>query len=211
MSLPILSSPTKVVEMAKTAIFLSRVESPSSSEVGNNLSSNLEAVRTGETLPNLLKIANDTKVPTLIKNYDSAEDALRKIQVFKNHKGNLNFETASARDIKSIVYGLIQFLFLPFFLFSNGSFFLDIQSLELPFWLITYFGIYHFLVRKFFKNKDFPPLLQPLAIFCSIFLVSSTFFETNMGTAVRHRSILIMVFLTALFFFKEKTTLQEKI
>ena len=88
-----------------------------------------------------------------------------------------------------------KFIFLPAPFFNNGSIFLNLLSFEMFLWLILYtiFLITVFKSSKVIKKMDFI-ILWPF-LFLISFLTFSSLFEINLGTIIRHRSILAIAIL----------------
>ena len=100
----------------------------------------------------------------------------------------------------------IIFLFVPTPGKDNGSLFLNLQSLEFPFWLLMYMVIGASLFRNFIEKKLQLDILT-VYIFMFFFIGISSITEINIGTALRHRSILLipsMYLLTQLWPQKDK-------
>jgi len=97
------------------------------------------------------------------------------------------------QDVKQVFLSMIKVLCLPLPLVDNGSYFLNLLSLEWPIWIIAYV----LLVRNFYKviiKKDFQsPVIYSMLFFCLIYTMQSVFTETNLGTNYRHRSILLLM------------------
>ena len=91
-----------------------------------------------------------------------------------------------------------KFLFLPVPLLNNGSIFLNLISFEMFLWLILYVILLIFMFRasKVIKKMEFI-ILWPL-IFLISFLIFSSLFEINLGTIIRHRSILATAILISI-------------
>ena len=91
-----------------------------------------------------------------------------------------------------------KFLFLPVPLLNNGSIFLNLISFEMFLWLILYVILLIFMFRasKVIKKMEFV-ILWPF-IFLISFLIFSSLFEINLGTIIRHRSILATAILISI-------------
>ena len=83
------------------------------------------------------------------------------------------------------------FLFVPTLGIDNGSLFLNLQSLELPFWLLLY-GTVVFSLYRNFRVREITLDTLTVYIFILLFIGISSITEVNIGTALRHRSILIV-------------------
>jgi 4-amino-4-deoxy-L-arabinose transferase-like glycosyltransferase len=211
--LSFLTSPSKVVDVAKTSISILHLSaSPNSNPLINIGDIQVKgSSREGETLRNLLRSDGPTNIDGFLNWQRPLESFFQRVQIVGGENRSFDFAPANTKSFNSIFYGLIQFLFLPFFLFSNGSLFLDLQSFELPFWLMIYAGLFATLYKKTFAATNYRYIKQSLVVFCSLFTLASIFFETNLGTAVRHRSVLIAIFLTALVISTEKLSPKKEV
>ena len=75
---------------------------------------------------------------------------------------------------------------------DNGSLFLNIQSIETPIWLFIYglffVGLYQIIRRR--RELDYAVMMA--TIFAFEFVAISALTEINVGTALRHRSLLLI-------------------
>jgi len=103
----------------------------------------------------------------------------------------MNVEHAHLREPVSVVIRSGGFLFTPFPLIDNGSLFLDIMAFEAPFWWFVYltFGV---AVWRRFRKREFDELAFFSLIFVLVFLAFSALTEINVGTMIRHRSVLLI-------------------
>ena len=85
----------------------------------------------------------------------------------------------------------VTFLFVPTPGKDNGSLFLNLQALEFPFWLLMYMVIGASLFKNFSKRK-FQLDILTVYVFIFFFIGISSITEINIGTALRHRSILFI-------------------
>jgi hypothetical protein len=85
-----------------------------------------------------------------------------------------------------------KFLLIPFIFIENGSLFLNIQSIETPIWLFIYglffVGLYQLARRR--RDLDYAVMIATL--FALEFVAISALTEINVGTALRHRSLLLI-------------------
>jgi surface polysaccharide O-acyltransferase-like enzyme len=116
----------------------------------------------------------------------------------------LQTQPATLRDPLSIVKGAYNFLFVPVPFVDNGSFFLNAQSYESFAWYI-YYALLLVLISGFLRRKY---QLNPSSIvamyFTLGFILLSALVETNDGTSVRHRSVLLIGILIMLATFRPK-------
>lgn len=101
-------------------------------------------------------------------------------------------------DPPAIIFGAIKILLLPFPLIENGSFFLNIVSVEAPLWYLLYVIVF-LQIRGFrWRTKDNYLIFLIILVELFIFIIFSTLFEINLGTNLRHRSVLLILMLNLL-------------
>ena len=127
------------------------------------------------------------KIQSLAK---SAEVALSKEKLTNDHSSRMYVKHAHLGDPVSVVEGSGRFLFEPFPFFDNGSFFLNVLSYESFFWWFLYF-MFGLTFWQRFRNRDFDELATFLVVFVFGFIIFSAITEINVGTLVRHRSVLL--------------------
>ena len=112
-------------------------------------------------------------------------------RVVKNVEA-LSLQQAGLKHPGQIVRASLNFLFAPVIFKDNGSLFLNIQSVETPIWLFLYgiliIGLY--MILRLRRNLDYASLVATLFIF--EFIIVSALTEVNVGTAVRHRSLILI-------------------
>jgi uncharacterized membrane protein len=112
-------------------------------------------------------------------------------QVVENQK-KLSLQQAGLTKPLQVLESSAKFLLIPFIFIDNGSLFLNIQSLETPIWLFIYglffVGIYQ-LVRR---RREFDYAVMMATLFALEFVAISALTEINVGTALRHRSLLLI-------------------
>lgn len=110
---------------------------------------------------------------------------------------NNKFENGSLTNIGQLFLAVMKFLILPIPLAENGSFLINLQSLESPILYFSYL-ILLWVLYKVVKNKTpRSHLFYGLFSFACIFIVQSALIEVNLGTLVRHRSILSLIIVLA--------------
>ena len=109
----------------------------------------------------------------------------------------LSAQPASLRNPMSIFRGVFSFLFVPIPFFDNGSLFLNIQAYESFVWMLIYL-LYLNVLWRLIKGR-YELTLVPLSavLFVMGFVLQSSLIEINVGTAVRHRSVLLVATLIA--------------
>jgi len=129
-------------------------------------------------------------------------------QVEENQK-KLSLKQAGLKHPDQVVISSLKFLLVPFIFIDNGSLFLNIQSIETPVWLFIYclflLGLY-WLIRKR-REIDYAVMMATLFVF--EFVGISALAEVNVGTALRHRSILLIPILV-IWISREKKTLKSR-
>ena len=111
--------------------------------------------------------------------------------VVENQK-KLSLQQAGLKKPLQVLESSAKFLLVPFIFMDNGSLFLNIQSIETPIWLFIYglffVGLYQIIRRR--HELDYAVLMATL--FAFEFVAISALTEINVGTALRHRSLLLV-------------------
>ena len=116
----------------------------------------------------------------------------------------LQTQPASLRDPGSLLVGAYNFLFVPTPFLDNGSFFLNAQSYESFIWYF-YYLILIFLFAGLFRGRYALNLVTlSSSLFTLGFIAMSALVETNDGTSVRHRAVLLIGILVMLVTFQTK-------
>jgi hypothetical protein len=112
-------------------------------------------------------------------------------EVVRNQK-QLSLQQAGLKKPGQVLKSTAKFLLVPFIFIDNGSLFLNIQSIETPLWLFIYvlffLGLYQLVRHRW--EIDYAVAMATLFVF--EFLVISALTEINVGTALRHRSLLLI-------------------
>jgi 4-hydroxybenzoate polyprenyltransferase len=85
-----------------------------------------------------------------------------------------------------------KFLLVPFIFIDNGSLFLNIQSVETPIWLFIYGLFFVSLYQVARRRREFDYAVMIATLFALEFVAISALTEINVGTALRHRSLLLI-------------------
>ena len=112
-------------------------------------------------------------------------------QVLENQK-KLSLKQAGLKHPDQVVISSLKFLLVPFIFIDNGSLFLNIQSIETPVWLFIY-GLFLIALFQMIRNRreiDYAVMMATLFVF--EFVGISALAEVNVGTALRHRSLLLI-------------------
>ena len=111
--------------------------------------------------------------------------------VIENQK-KLSLKQAGLRHPDQMIASSLRFLFVPIIFVDNGSLFLNIQSIETPIWVFVYglffVGLYQIVRRR--HDLDYAVMMA--TIFAFEFVAISALTEINVGTALRHRSLLLI-------------------
>jgi hypothetical protein len=112
-------------------------------------------------------------------------------QVLLNQR-KLSLQQAGLKHPDQLIESSLKFLFVPFIFMDNGSLFLNAQSLETPIWIFIYclffIGLYQLVRRR--RELDYAVMVAIL--FAFEFVAISALTEINVGTALRHRSLLLI-------------------
>lgn len=96
--------------------------------------------------------------------------------------------------LKSLPINVLKYLFSPNFFDLSNSISINFSIIEFPYWIVLYILTLIFFVKSksYLLRTDLAIFLVALILF--IFLSALT--ETNLGTIIRHRSILILLIIT---------------
>jgi hypothetical protein len=110
----------------------------------------------------------------------------------KYNKSKLISERATISEPSSFPRAIYRFMFIPMIFMDNGSLFLNIQSIETPVWIFIYllFFVTIYLFLRSRRELDF--VVSTAAVFALEFILLSAMIEINVGTALRHRSLLLI-------------------
>ena len=152
----------------------------------------------------LVKQLNDNTILSNVLNRLGVLDDLIRISRDSDTDPSKNSKTtelpsASLNDLTSFLYSTLNFLFLPLPFIDNGSFFLNLQSIESPVLYFLYALVLVSLVRYAKKITSESQILVGLLLFVSLFIAQSALLEINLGTLVRHRSILVLCLILIYF------------
>ena len=127
--------------------------------------------------------------------------------VVQNQK-KLSLQQAGIKKPLQVLESGAKFLLVPFILIDNGSLFLNIQSIETPIWLFIYglffVGLYQIIRRR--RELDYAVMMATL--FAFEFVAISALTEINVGTALRHRSLLLIPILV-IWLARKKTEIKK--
>ena len=101
-------------------------------------------------------------------------------------------------DPLDLAKSMISFLILPIPTVEYGSIFLNSQSYENLIWYVLYI-LFCFWVVGYRTEKSIHNLIKSsLILFSVTFVLISGLTEVNLGTAIRHRSVLLIIILLSL-------------
>ena len=109
-----------------------------------------------------------------------------------DNQKKLSLQQAGIKKPMQVLKSSTKFLLIPFILIDNGSLFLNIQSLETPFWLFIYGLFFVGLYQMARRRREFDYAVMMATLFALEFVVISALTEINVGTALRHRSLLLI-------------------
>ena len=125
--------------------------------------------------------------------------------VVENQK-QLSLQQAGLKKPLQVLKSSAKFLLVPFIFMDNGSLFLNIQSIETPIWLFIYglffVGLYQIIRRR----REFDYAVMMATLFALEFVAISALTEINVGTALRHRSLLLIPIIVIWVARKKKPT-----
>jgi hypothetical protein len=109
-----------------------------------------------------------------------------------SQEDKLNRTPASINNPEEVFTSILKFLFIPMMFVDNGSLFLNVLSYESMFWYPVY-GFFMAAVCYLFKQRDSWNICNLTAVcFVFGFMIQSALVEINVGTAFRHRSVLLI-------------------
>jgi hypothetical protein len=111
--------------------------------------------------------------------------------VIENQK-KLSLQQAGLTKPLQVLESSAKFLIIPFIFIDNGSLFLNIQSVETPVWLFIY-GLFFVGLYQLTRHRhEFDYAVMIATLFALEFVALSALIEVNVGTALRHRSLLLI-------------------
>jgi hypothetical protein len=126
--------------------------------------------------------------------------------VVENQK-RLSLQQAGLKKPLQVLESSAKFLLVPFIFIDNGSLFLNIQSIETPVWLFIYGLFFIGLYQVIRRRCEFDYAVMMATIFAFEFVAISALTEINVGTALRHRSLLLIPILVIWVARKKKASL----
>ncbi len=117
---------------------------------------------------------------------------------FRLSREKLDYSAASFSSPSSFLIGFKRFLIDPIPFLDYGSLLIELLAFESVLWFLFYYGFLRGVVNLRGSVHRSNPVLASMILFVSIFIFVSICLETNLGTSLRHRSILIPIVLTFL-------------
>ena len=161
-----------------------QLESAASLGTGDVLSMEIKSNPSNLIVKLLVKTGLDDKFTNSGNKVDNKNQEQRR-------SSRLDLQPAGFTDLPNVVVRSLEFLFKPFPLIDNGSIFANILSLELPFWIFLYWMTFIAILSRL-RSKVFDELFIFVLSFNSVFIYFSAVTEVNVGTALRHRSVLMI-------------------
>jgi peptidoglycan/LPS O-acetylase OafA/YrhL len=125
-------------------------------------------------------------------------------QELAQNTSKLQTQPASLGDPLTLFVGVYNFLFVPIPFVDNGSFFLNLQSYESFFWYLFYLILFFLLFGLMRGRYVLNLVTASSSLFTMVFIGVSALTETNDGTSVRHRAVLLIGILVMLATFRSK-------
>lgn len=144
---------------------------------------------------------------------ETAQTSAQEVNEVLKSREKLTITPASLRDPVSLFVGVAGFVVKPFPFFDNGSFFINVLSYESIFWYPIY-GLLATIIYRMVRGRNEWDLSSATAILFIVgFLIQSALLEINVGTAYRHRSILLIgiLALCAIFYNQRDSAQKEKV
>ncbi len=154
--------------------------------------------------PILSWIAFVTGIQGIIKQKAEVSYSFADSQELSKKFIQLQREPASVKDPLSLIVGMNYFLLTPAPFMDNGSFFLNVQSYESFIWHIYYLIFIILLVGVIRGRYSLNLVTLTSTLFCLGFMAISALIETNDGTSVRHRVVLLVGILLMLATFQRR-------
>lgn len=147
-----------------------------------------------EDTPNSLisKIADALGITAKLSSISKAAVVLQTDKEVITNQKKLSLQQAGLKKPLEVIKSSVRFLLIPFIFIDNGSLFLNIQSIETPVWLFIYALFFIALFNLIRRRQEFNYAVSIATIFAFEFVAISALTEVNVGTALRHRSLLLI-------------------
>ena len=163
-----------------------------------------------EDNPNTItaRIANSLGITAKLSSISKSSIVLETDKLVSENQKKLSLQQAGLTKPLQVLESSAKFLLVPFIFMDNGSLFLNIQSIETPIWLFVYglffVGLYQIIRRR--RELDYAVMMATL--FAFEFVAISALTEINVGTALRHRSLLLIPILV-IWIARKKTEVKK--
>jgi hypothetical protein len=138
------------------------------------------------------RIASALGITTKLEAISKAAIVVETDKSIVENQKQLSLQQAGLKKPLQVLESSAKFLLVPFIFMDNGSLFLNIQSIETPIWLFIYglffLGLYQIVRRR----HEFDYAVVMATLFALEFVAISALTEINVGTALRHRSLLLI-------------------
>jgi hypothetical protein len=129
----------------------------------------------------------------------------------KINKSKLSSQRATFASLNSLPQAIYRFMFVPLIFMDNGSLFLNIQSIETPVWVFMYLLFFITIYQIMRSRRELDLVVTAAVVFAVEFIFLSALTEINVGTALRHRSLLLIPILVIWVARKKKPHLSRHI
>jgi hypothetical protein len=182
---PLLLTPANTAYLASGVLNQVRSPSPGSSSAQSLTSSN----EGGVTQANLASDLN-THPDSLFSKLMKSSGVAAKSKLGGSSK--LTVSPAHLRKPLTMFPASLRYLFLPSPLTNNGSTFLNLAALEMPIWWGLYFFTGYSIIGRLRRREKLGDLAVWAMFFAFGFVAFSSLIEGNVGTLLRHRSVLLV-------------------
>jgi len=214
----LLAAPNFAVSFAKEAVSLSKIQN-ASARSGDSISitsplgeENAKVILVGNStataLQDYLSVSKDTFLFKLLEVTGLSKKLSATTNSFVINNGSLGteskdsnpyaLETPSITSPLNLFIAITRFILGPFPIFNDYGFIMASLSWESMIWWMLY-GIVIYRMGDQFRRRKLLDLRQIFSlVFIFIFIILSALVEVNVGTALRHRSVLLIPLLTLL-------------
>ena len=140
----------------------------------------------------LARIANALGVTAKLEAISKSAIVVRTDKSVIENQKKLSLQQAGLKKPLQVIESSAKFLLVPFTFMDNGSIFLNIQSIESPIWLFIYGLFFVGLYQIARRRREFDYAVMMATLFALEFVAISALTEINVGTALRHRSLLLI-------------------
>ena len=152
------------------------------------------------------RIANALGVTTKLEAISKSAIVVETDKSVLENQKKLSLQQAGIKQPLQVLESSAKFLLIPFIFIDNGSLFLNIQSIETPVWLFIYALFFVGLYQVIRRRREFDYAVMIATLFALEFVAISALTEINVGTALRHRSLLLIPILVIWVARKKKPT-----